>query len=120
MAHQSIAHSCALSFGKGVHAIVIGVVHEILHHGFRTAHGRAANGPGRRRGVTNPVTLRQAIAFVCTAVGIVESVQQTQIVPDFMGQSPVQVEVVEQIEFCAHTEHLVVKHDAIMRARSGR
>ena len=118
--HESIPHPRALSLREGIHARVVGVIHEVLDHRLRTLDRRAADGTRGRRGVADPVPLAAAIRLRTTGRRGIEGVQQAEVVAHFVGQGAVEIVVEDQVKFFAHAKDLVVDHDAIVHARGGR
>ena len=117
---QRIPHPGALSFREGGHARVIAVVHEVLDHGALAFHGVATDGARGGRRVANAVPLGGAVGLRATALREVERVVEPEVVTDFVGEGPAQVEVGHQVELLANPKDLVVDHNAIQYARDGR
>ena len=117
--HEGIPHPRALSLREGIHARVVGVIHEVLDHRLRTLNRGTSDGARRRRGVADAVPLAAAIGLRPAGPRGVEGVQQAEVVTDLVGQGAVEIVVEDQVEFVAHSEDLVVDHNAIVHARRG-
>ena len=114
MAQKGISHPGPLTFGERAHALVIGVVHVVLHQSSWTVHRAATGTSCSGRSVAYLISLSAAVGFGIAVVGQAKCVVQTEIVSEFVGQGLVEVVIVEQVVFLTDPEYPAVQDNPII------
>ena len=114
------AHAASLSFREGMHALVIAIIHVVLHHRLRTVQGAASCTSRGGRRIADLIALGVAIGFLRTAIGQPEGVIETEVMAHLVGQGLVEVVVVQEIIFLSNSEHPAVQDDAVIESAHRR
>ena len=94
-----------------VFALLWSVVHVVLENGIGAVRGVATQVFRGRRSVANSVPRILTIRFRTTVIGVVEGVEQTEVVAHLVGDGAVQI--TSRLEFSYKTKGVVKKHNSI-------
>ena len=108
---EASTHAVRLTLGEHVLAFLWSVVHVVLENGIRAVRGVAAQVLRGRRRVANSIPRILTIRFGTTVIGVVEGVEQTEVVAHLVGDGAVQI--TSRLEFSYKAKSVVKKHDAI-------